>query len=75
MAVEKVGVYCKWLEPVPKRDGKSIPKSQWPKKRRHRWITRWYGSTGKRYGKVFEIRKEAERYASELQMDKAKNLW
>lgn len=29
MAVEKVGVYRKWLEPVPKdENGKPIPKSQ-----------------------------------------------
>ena len=67
MAVEKVGVYRKWLEPVPKKDGKPIPRSQWPKRRRHRWITRWYGSNGKRYGKVFKTRKEAERYASRMQ--------
>jgi len=67
MAVEKVGVYRKWLGDVPEdRHGKTIPKSQWPKKRRHRWIVRWYG-TNKRYGKVFKTRKEAERYASDLQ--------
>jgi len=67
MATEKVGIYRKWLEPVPKGDnGKPIPKSQWTKKRRHHWIARWYG-TNKRYGKVFNTRKEAERYASELQ--------
>jgi len=59
--------YRRWLGPVPKKDGKPIPKSQWPKKRRHRWIARWYGSNGKRYGKVFETRKEAERYASRIQ--------
>ena len=67
MAIEKVGVYRKWLEPVPKdNNGKPIPKSQWPKKRRHHWIARWYG-TNKRYGKVFKTRKEAERYALKLQ--------
>jgi len=36
-------------------------------KRQHRWIVRWYGTDSKRYGKVFKTRKEAERYASELQ--------
>jgi integrase len=67
MATEKVGIYRKWLEPAPKGDnGKPIPKSQWPKKRRHHWIARWYG-TNRRYGKVFNTRKEAERYAAELQ--------
>ena len=68
MAIEKVGVYRKWLVPVPKsKNGKPIPESEWPRKRRHRWIARWYGTNGQRYGKVFKTRKEAQRYASELQ--------
>ena len=68
MAVEKVGIYRKWLEPVPEKDGKPIRKSEWPKRRRHSWIVRWYGTNEKkRYGKVFKKRKEAQRYASELQ--------
>jgi integrase len=66
MAIEKVGIYRKWLEPVPNRNGKPISRSEWPKKRRHRWIVRWFGSNGKRYDKVFETRKEAERQASRL---------
>ena len=68
MAIEKVGVYRKWLGPVPKdKNDNPIPESEWPRKRRHRWIARWYGTNGQRYGKVFETRKEAQRYASELQ--------
>jgi len=67
MAVEKVGIYRKWLEPVPRRNGKPIPRSEWPKKRRHRWIVRWYSTNNKKYGKVFRTRKEAETYALELQ--------
>jgi integrase len=68
VAIEKIGIYRKWLEPVPKdRNGKAIPKSEWLRKRRHRWIARWYGTNGQRYGKVFETRKEAQKYASELQ--------
>jgi integrase len=68
MATEKVGVYRKWLGTVPKdANGEPLPRSRWPRKRRHRWITRWYGTNGKRYGKVFETRKEAERFAAELQ--------
>lgn len=68
MAIEKVGVYRKWLGPAPKdKDGNPIQKSQWPKKRRHHWIVRWCGTNNKKLGKVFRIRKEAERYASELQ--------
>jgi len=68
MAIEKVGIYRKWLGPVPKgKNGKLIPESEWPRKRRHRWIARWYGAKGQRYGKVFKTRKEAQKYASELQ--------
>ena len=67
MAVEKVGIYRKWLEPVPERNGRPIPKSEWPKRRRHRWIVRWCGTDNKKYGRVFRKRKEAERYALELQ--------
>jgi len=68
MAIEKVGIYRKWLGPVPKgKNGKLIPESEWPRKRRHRWIARWYGTKGQRYGKVFKTRKEAQKYASELQ--------
>ena len=65
MAIEKVGVYRKWLEPVPKdKNGEPIPESEWPRKRRHRWIARWYGTNDQRYGKVFEKRKEAQKFAS-----------
>lgn len=69
MAVEKVGVYRKWLDEVPKDDqGDPIPKALWPRKRAHRWVVRWYASDQRtRYGKVFKTRKEAGRYAAELQ--------
>lgn len=67
MAIEKVGVYRRWLEPVPCIDGQPIPKSQWHKKRRHSWTVRWYGTTGKRYSRDFKTRKLAERYARDLQ--------
>ena len=67
MAIEKVGIYRKWLVPPEDKDGNPIPKSQWIKKRRHHWIVRWTGTSNKKYGKVFRTRKEAERYASELQ--------
>jgi len=67
MAVEKVGIYRKWLDAVPEKDGVSLPESEWPKKRRYHWIVRWYGTSGKRYGKVFETRKEAENCSLKLQ--------
>jgi hypothetical protein len=64
---EKVGVYRKWLEPIPEKDGKPIPKSEWAGKRRHCWIVRWCGTEKKKYGKIFKTRKEAEEYALDLQ--------
>ncbi len=67
MAVEKVGVYRRWLESVPEVNGKPVPKSQWSKKRRHSWTVRWYGTIGKRYSKDFKTKKLAERYAQDLQ--------
>ena len=67
MATEKVGVYRRWLEPVPVEDGKPIPRSQWPVRRRHSWTVRWFGTTGRRYSKDFETRKLAERHAQDLQ--------
>ena len=68
MAIEKVGVYRKWLGSIPKdKNGNPVRESEWPRKRRHRWVARWYGTNGKRYGKVFKTRKEAQGYASDLQ--------
>ncbi len=68
MAIEKVDVYRKWLGAVPEdENGRKIPKSKWRKKRRYRWIVRWWGTNHKKYGKVFRTRKEAEDYALELQ--------
>lgn len=66
MAVEKVGVYRRWLKPAEK-DGKTIPKSEWPKKRRYSWTVRWYGIAGKRYSKDFKTKKLADKCAQELQ--------
>jgi integrase len=66
--VEKVGVYRKWLEPVPKdKNDNPIPKSEWARKRRYCWVVRWCGTNKKKYGKLFKKRKEAERYALDLQ--------
>ncbi|MBI9017010.1 MAG: site-specific integrase [Phycisphaerae bacterium] len=68
MAIIKVGVYRKWLEPAPYDiDGTPIPKKLWPKKRRHNWIVRWVGSDNKKYGKVFKTKKESDRYAMGMQ--------
>ena len=55
------------MEPVPEKEGRPIPKSEWPRRRRHCWIVRWCGTNRKKYGKLFKTRKEAERHALDLQ--------
>ncbi len=67
MVTKKVSISRKWLEPVPEENGRKIPRSEWIKKRRHCWIVRWYSTAGKRHGKLFDKKKEAERYARKLQ--------
>ena len=70
MATTKVGVYRRWCGPVPKdRSGQPLPKSDWPKRRAHRWLVRWFGLNGKRYGKTFETRKEAEQFVAGKQIE------
>lgn len=65
--VTKIGVYRRWIGPVPKENGKLIPKSDWPKKRPYKWTVRWYGSNQQRYCETFKTRKEANNRAAELQ--------
>lgn len=70
MATEKVGIYRKFHGPVPTdRDGRALPKNEWPRKRAFRWVVRWFGANGKRYSKSFKTRKEAEWYAERKQTD------
>jgi integrase len=70
MATEKVGIYRKYHGPIPTdRNGKPLPKSEWPRKRAFRWAVRWFGSDGNRYSKSFRTRKEAERFAETKQSD------
>lgn len=68
MAALLIGIYRKWLGPVPEDSkGKQLPKSLWPQKRRHNWLVRWVGTTGKKYGKVFKTKKEAQLFGLETQ--------
>jgi integrase len=68
MVTRKISIGRKWLEPVPEENGRKIPRSEWVEKRRHCWIVRWYSTTGKRHGKLFGKRREAERYARKVQV-------
>jgi hypothetical protein len=70
MATEKVGIYRKYHGPIPTdRNGKPLPKDEWPRKRAFRWAVRWFGSDGKRYSKSFKTRREAEKFAESRQSD------
>jgi integrase len=69
MATEKIGIYRRWLEKVPEKNGKPVPKSEWSKCRRYSWAVRWYGKEGKRYSKDFRTRQLAEQFARKLQED------
>ncbi len=67
MSSKKVIVSRKWLEPVPVINGKNMPVSDWPKYRRYCWVVRWYETNGKRRGKLFDKKREAEKFALKLQ--------
>jgi len=68
MAYTKVSVTRKWYGKVPlDKNRNPIPKNLWPKRRKHSWEVRWYGSDRTRYSKSFKSRKEATEYAKQLQ--------
>ena len=70
MATKKIGVYRKYYEPIPKdKQGVSLPKSQWPKKRASKWVVRWFGYDGKRFSRSFKTRKEADCFAEKKQIE------
>ena len=75
MATVKVGVYRKYHGKIPKdKNGLPLPQSEWPRKRAFRWVVRWFGTNGNRYGKSFDSRKEATEHAKAVQssVDKGK---
>jgi len=70
MATEKVGIYRNYYGPIPvDKQGKPLPKSEWPHKRSHSWVVRWFNSDGQRYSRSFPTRKEADLFAEEKQSD------
>ena len=70
MATAKVGIYRSYYGSIPKNSsGKPLPKCEWPKKRPHSWVVRWFGYDGQRYSRSCTTRKEAERLAEEKQKD------
>ena len=68
MAHTKVSINRNYYGKVPlDKNGKPIPRSLWPKRRKFSWEVRWYGSEGKRYSKSFKNRKEAYEYTKKVQ--------
>ncbi len=68
MAHKKVGVYRKYLEPVPVDSaGRCIPKAKWPKKRRFCWVARWFSDGGKRHSRSFGTKSQAHSFAVKVQ--------
>ncbi len=70
MATMKVGIYRSYYGPVPlDPSGQPLPRIEWPKKRSHSWVVRWFGTDQNRYSKSFDNRKEAERFAEAKQSE------
>jgi integrase len=69
MVNKKVGVYRKYLEPVPvDPSGQPLAKSKWPKKRSFCWVARWFSSEGKRHSRSFRTKREAQLFAAQKQI-------
>lgn len=70
MATTKTGVYRKYHGRIPTdSSGEPVPKAEWPKRRRHSWVVRWFGLDGRRYSRSFKTRKEAKLFAEEKQSE------
>lgn len=67
MSSNKVTVSHKWLEPAPVKNGQKVPRELWLKERRFCWIVRWHETNGRKRGKLFEKKREAEKFALKLQ--------
>ena len=69
MSHKKVGVYRKYLEPVPVDSaGLQIPEAKWPKKRRFCWVARWFSDEGKRNSRSFGTKSKARSFAVKVQI-------
>lgn len=70
MVNRKVGVYRKYLEPVPiDLSGRPVAKSDWPKKRAFCWVTRWLSNDGRRHSRSFKTKRQAQMFAAKKQLD------
>ncbi len=63
----KISVRPRWFGPVPSRNGRPLPRSQWGRGgRRRKWSVRWFAPDGTRPRKTFESKEEAELFARNL---------
>ena len=64
MAHKKVGVYRRYLEPIPKDSaGAPLPRARWPRDRAFCWVARWFGDQGTRHSRSFGTKKQAQAFA------------
>ena len=68
----KVGVYRRWVGPVPRgRNGDPIPPNLWPQRRACEWDVRWFVVTPQnssvRRSRSFVTKSEAETFRADLQ--------
>ena len=69
MANKKVGVYRRYLEPVPvDLSGRRLAKSDWPKKRSFCWVARWVCGESKRRSRSFRTKGQAQLFAAQKQI-------
>ena len=70
MANKRVGVYRKYMEPVPlDLSGRPMAKDNWPKRRRFCWVARWFSAAGKRHSRNFQTKSQAQAFAAQKQVE------
>lgn len=70
MTHKKVGVYRRYLEAVPVESlGRPVAKGDWPKRRAFCWVARWVSGEGRRHSRSFRIKRQAQSFAAQKQID------
>lgn len=68
MSNRKVGVYRKYLGPIPlDSSGKRLGKDKWPRNRASCWVARWTDPEGRRHSRSFVTKRDAVAFACEKQ--------
>lgn len=70
----KITITPRWYGTVPTRNGKELPMNQWARAgRKRRWMVRWRTLDGKRPGKTFEAKGDAEDFARTMTAEFERN--